>query len=215
MAIIFSEIESSAGNENAGKPIYATFCARAVFLPDRMSLVLSLEMDWPPWHPRDPTNCALSAPTLLLNTIRLLHPQPQAVLFHQQATQLSMFDREGCGGRSEATVAISSLPLDRRRKFLCSCPSASSQDQLPGRQCHICALLLPLCPSFTSNPPLNPTHSLTTCTVRCTGLKFPAPQGAQSKRHLISSRDLRSHPSSSFFVPTHLVRVSLGKDRES
>ena len=127
MAIIFSEIESSAGNENAGKPIYAAFCARAVFLPDRMSLVLSLEMDWPPWHPRDPTNCALSAPTLLLNTIRLLHPQPQAVLFHQQATQLSMFDREGCGGRSEATVAISSLPLDRRRKFLCSCPSASSQ----------------------------------------------------------------------------------------
>ena len=133
-----------------------------MFLPDRMSLVLSLEMDWHPWHPRDPTNCALSAPTLLLNTIRLLHPQPQAVLFQQQATQLSMFDREGCGGRSEATVAISSLPLDRRRKFLWSCPSShffsgSGRTLADAIYAPCCCL----CPSFTSSCKSNPlAHSL-------------------------------------------------------
>ena len=128
-----------------------------MFLPDRMSLVLSLEMDWHPCHPRDPTNCAQAAPTLLLNTIRLLHPQPQAVLFHQQATPVRLTG-EGCGGRFEATLAISSLP-DRRRKFLCSCPSTSSQDQA-GR-CHICCCCHCICSSFTSSCKSNPlAHSL-------------------------------------------------------
>ena len=180
-----------------------------MFLPDRMSLVLSLEMDWHPWHPRDPTNCALSAPTLLLNTIpRLLHPQPQAVLFHQQATPVRLTG-EGCGGRSEATVAISSL-LDRRRKFLCSCHFFSGSGQAGDPIYSPCCCCL--CPSFTSSCKSNLlTHSLHSQVQR--SLKFSAPQGAQSERHLISSRDLRSHPPLPFLSPTHLVRVSLGKGR--
>ena len=131
-----------------------------MFLPDRMSLLLSLEMDWEPWHPRDPTNCALPAPTLLLNTIRLLHPQPQAVLFQQQATPVRLTG-EGCGGRFEATLPISSLP-DRRRKFLWSCPSShffSGSGRALGDA--IYAPSCCLCPSFTSSCKSNPlTHSL-------------------------------------------------------
>ena len=64
-----------AEKENAGKPIYAAFCAVAVFPPDRMSGCC-------PWRwigTQGTPGISQTAPTLLLNTIRLLlHPQPQA-----------------------------------------------------------------------------------------------------------------------------------------
>ena len=187
--------------KNAGKPIYAAFCAVAVFPPDRMSGCC-------PWRwigTQGTPGISQTAPTLLLNTIRLLlHPQPQAHALPPTGSACP-FDRRGMRTRSRPPL----LP-----SHLCRTGGASANFFLlllgiRPRVEHI--LCVCAAPALLSHPLVNPNHGSLSTLQWCNQHQWAQIFGAAGSS-ISAPFDLRSRPLP-FLSPAHLVSLALGKGR--